>query len=136
MLRRVALWAVSHQHERGRELATHTGEHTHDIRHPFDGSEVRDVDQDLVVGRRERTAAGAAARRVILGRRDEVGDDDDVAAGTPERAVGLFPQERDRKSTRLNSSHSQSSYAVFCLKKKKDKTTSKRDERQWTCTSA
>src|SRR2546427_3213902 len=26
---------------------------------------------------------------------------------------------RDRKSTRLNSSHSQISYAVFCLKKKK-----------------
>src|SRR2546430_12443703 len=29
------------------------------------------------------------------------------------------PQLRDRKSTRLNSSHSQISYAVFCLKKKK-----------------
>src|SRR2546430_7505830 len=29
----------------------------------------------------------------------------------------VFPQ--DRKSTRLNSSHSQISYAVFCLKKKK-----------------
>src|SRR2546427_4397992 len=29
---------------------------------------------------------------------------------------------RDRKSTRLNSSHSQISYAVFCLKKKKKKT--------------
>src|SRR2546430_12960885 len=29
--------------------------------------------------------------------------------------------ERDRKSTRLNSSHSQISYAVFCLKKKKTK---------------
>src|SRR2546430_8894126 len=28
---------------------------------------------------------------------------------------------KDRKSTRLNSSHSQISYAVFCLKKKKDK---------------
>src|SRR2546430_8587770 len=28
-------------------------------------------------------------------------------------------QPRDRKSTRLNSSHSQISYAVFCLKKKK-----------------
>src|SRR2546430_12617612 len=28
--------------------------------------------------------------------------------------------ERDRKSTRLNSSHSQISYAVFCLKKKTD----------------
>src|SRR2546430_7176363 len=27
-------------------------------------------------------------------------------------------QHRDRKSTRLNSSHSQISYAVFCLKKK------------------
>src|SRR2546430_5899889 len=27
-------------------------------------------------------------------------------------------QEQDRKSTRLNSSHSQISYAVFCLKKK------------------
>src|SRR2546427_4037039 len=30
---------------------------------------------------------------------------------------------RDRKSTRLNSSHSQISYAVFCLKKKKKRTT-------------
>src|SRR5688572_29632053 len=30
--------------------------------------------------------------------------------------------QRDRKSTRLNSSHSQISYAVFCLKKKKKKT--------------
>src|SRR2546427_9117390 len=28
------------------------------------------------------------------------------------------PAEGDRKSTRLNSSHSQISYAVFCLKKK------------------
>src|SRR2546427_4440696 len=35
------------------------------------------------------------------------------------------PDHRDRKSTRLNSSHSQISYAVFCLKKKK-KTTKKR----------
>src|SRR2546430_5771983 len=30
----------------------------------------------------------------------------------------LEPLARDRKSTRLNSSHSQISYAVFCLKKK------------------
>src|SRR2546430_3010987 len=29
------------------------------------------------------------------------------------------PDSEDRKSTRLNSSHSQISYAVFCLKKKK-----------------
>src|SRR3712207_7033305 len=31
------------------------------------------------------------------------------------------PQARDRKSTRLNSSHANISYAVFCLKKKKKK---------------
>src|SRR5438094_2589344 len=31
--------------------------------------------------------------------------------------------EKDRKSTRLNSSHRTISYAVFCLKKKKKKTT-------------
>src|SRR5688572_31637542 len=31
----------------------------------------------------------------------------------------VFPTPADRKSTRLNSSHSQISYAVFCLKKKK-----------------
>src|SRR2546430_11515137 len=30
-----------------------------------------------------------------------------------------LPRKRDRKSTRLNSSHSQISYAVFCLKKNK-----------------
>src|SRR2546430_5122287 len=30
---------------------------------------------------------------------------------------------RDRKSTRLNSSHSQISYAVFCLKKKREQQT-------------
>src|SRR5688572_31770780 len=38
--------------------------------------------------------------------------------GRGHRAV---PRLRDRKSTRLNSSHSQISYAVFCLKKKKTK---------------
>src|SRR5256886_9992615 len=37
-----------------------------------------------------------------------------------ERALDLVADELgDRKSTRLNSSHSQISYAVFCLKKKK-----------------
>src|SRR2546429_1316555 len=33
--------------------------------------------------------------------------------------VATFPAMRDRKSTRLNSSHGYISYAVFCLKKKK-----------------
>src|SRR2546430_17415206 len=35
------------------------------------------------------------------------------------RMLGMHGQTLDRKSTRLNSSHSQISYAVFCLKKKK-----------------
>src|SRR5690348_17802515 len=34
-------------------------------------------------------------------------------------------QSKDRKSTRLNSSHPSISYAVFCLKKKKKKTKTK-----------
>src|SRR5688572_18470672 len=43
--------------------------------------------------------------------------------GTPPNLIGIGMLERisgveDRKSTRLNSSHSQISYAVFCLKKK------------------
>src|SRR2546430_13251997 len=40
--------------------------------------------------------------------------------------AGILDQfaHRDRKSTRLNSSHSQISYAVFCLKKKKKTTSS------------
>src|SRR5438132_4349124 len=32
--------------------------------------------------------------------------------------AGLRPDQRDRKSTRLNSSHTVISYAVFCLKRK------------------
>src|SRR2546426_6164669 len=38
------------------------------------------------------------------------------------RAVRARDPPRDRKSTRLNSSHLVISYAVFCLKKKKKKT--------------
>src|SRR2546430_6598593 len=48
------------------------------------------------------------------------------ASGPPLLSAGTFAWEtvmRDRKSTRLNSSHSQISYAVFCLKKKKNKRT-------------
>src|SRR2546430_3631368 len=44
-----------------------------------------------------------------------------LAKGGRRRARG--GRERDRKSTRLNSSHSQISYAVFCLKKKKKQRT-------------
>src|SRR2546421_3212309 len=46
-----------------------------------------------------------------------------VAAGVWQQDGNIFGGKRetitDRKSTRLNSSHDQISYAVFCLKKKK-----------------
>src|SRR5688572_31602770 len=48
----------------------------------------------------------------------------DIAVAHLSRAVRLEDSlfYTDRKSTRLNSSHSQISYAVFCLKKKKKHT--------------
>src|SRR2546421_6930452 len=50
-------------------------------------------------------AVGAAARA--------------AAAARGHARRGRIRVDRDRKSTRLNSSHDQISYAVFCLKKKK-----------------
>src|SRR3712207_8025812 len=38
--------------------------------------------------------------------------------GSGRTALGFTPSYSDRKSTRLNSSHANISYAVFCLKKK------------------
>src|SRR2546422_7367955 len=55
----------------------------------------------------------------------------DVQSVAPEVCARLraqFGLDRDRKSTRLNSSHGYISYAVFCLKKKK-KTKMKRNVR-------
>src|SRR2546428_10285676 len=51
-------------------------------------------------------------------RRDDVGDEGSRRAFNGRRGC-LSHMHRDRKSTRLNSSHDQISYAVFCLKKKK-----------------
>src|SRR2546430_10005447 len=53
------------------------------------------------------------------------------AFGSVMQMAPIFsPRSADRKSTRLNSSHSQISYAVFCLKKKK---LSPDDQRQEEC---
>src|SRR3989442_6807130 len=41
------------------------------------------------------------------------------SAKVKKEGSGTVPAKRDRKSTRLNSSHVRISYAVFCLKKKK-----------------
>src|SRR3712207_7916453 len=59
------------------------------------------------------------SRRALLGGRG-VGRVHRAAVG-PERKSALAGLQRavDRKSTRLNSSHANISYAVFCLKKKK-----------------
>src|SRR3712207_8933960 len=48
--------------------------------------------------------------------------------GRHERLTGLGSDALDRKSTRLNSSHANISYAVFCLKKKKNR-------QHYSCTS-
>src|SRR3989475_4957703 len=75
----------------------------------------------------ERAAGGAAALRIII-KADEGGPAEALAdalaqLSTPEVKVEVVHRGvgADRKSTRLNSSHSQISYAVFCLKKKKNK---------------
>src|SRR2546428_7866733 len=46
-------------------------------------------------------------------------EDDDAPRGAGVKVGEHFVHPEDRKSTRLNSSHDQISYAVFCLKKKK-----------------
>src|SRR3712207_7964371 len=74
-------------------------------------SEVLQASRDPphVPPRRERQGARpAGAGRVHLHHQD--------ALGVLRLSEGVFQQ--DRKSTRLNSSHANISYAVFCLKKK------------------
>src|SRR5256885_11715702 len=50
------------------------------------------------------------------------------------KAAGYIGLRRDRKSTRLNSSHLVISYAVFCLKKKKNNIT-RQDSRRYPHTA-
>src|SRR5206468_5057676 len=58
-------------------------------------------------------AAAAPMRAASVAAVDRLG-------GVMARSPWVFVQILDRKSTRLNSSHDQISYAVFCLKKKTD----------------
>src|SRR5690348_17824553 len=62
-------------------------------------------------------AAGLVAGRDVRSVAESVGGIVHVA--DDERLGAPLPAPRDRKSTRLNSSHPSISYAVFCLKKKK-----------------
>src|SRR2546430_12949494 len=72
--------------------------------------------------------------RSLLGRMERSGDADlpgislrqgrgDDSGAQHVRRAGAAGIGLDRKSTRLNSSHSQISYAVFCLKKKRTSNT-------------
>src|SRR2546430_9195354 len=67
---------------------------------------------------RKHRIAFEEARTVFADEHARLLDDPDHS-GDEDRFILLGL--RDRKSTRLNSSHSQISYAVFCLKKKKKK---------------
>src|SRR5688572_4376989 len=81
---------------------------------------------------RQFSAGDSAAellRRFPPDQREEFGRYGVYSYGGPLAFAGFSVVTReDRKSTRLNSSHSQISYAVFCLKKKKKK---KIKTKQW-----
>src|SRR5437899_7213768 len=63
-----------------------------------------------------REAAGGGPARAGAGRPAGL-----LSTASPGTAPGYHGRTQDRKSTRLNSSHLGISYAVFCLKKKKNK---------------
>src|SRR3712207_8067403 len=58
----------------------------------------------------------------LHGRRHDDAVDEDIVRRLRRVEVRRAAGEQDRKSTRLNSSHANISYAVFCLKKKKTRT--------------
>src|SRR2546421_3563020 len=77
----------------------------------------------LFRSREERHHHGPRVERAEMGgdgppTRQELGGHRALEA---EEVLDLPRENEDRKSTRLNSSHDQISYAVFCLKKKKQK---------------
>src|SRR2546428_10040327 len=77
------------------------------LKRPFVSSPVPNPAIWRIVQRRPRYMVGYGPR--VNGQRP----------GSPMSLHGVSATSSDRKSTRLNSSHDQISYAVFCLKKKK-----------------
>src|SRR5207249_11504585 len=77
------------------------------------GQSAVESDTALVAGRRRLEARAFGV--VSLAERAPPGFPSPAAAAT---AVPIWDAQRDRKSTRLNSSHVSIPYAVFCLKKK------------------
>src|SRR3712207_8708019 len=68
-----------------------------------------EIDSDVIVGFADGLSAEEVLALPVYSRVPAVQDD---------AAVLIDDQGLDRKSTRLNSSHANISYAVFCLKKK------------------
>src|SRR3712207_7311785 len=66
---------------------------------------------------------GAYERDIVITLENTRGRPTGGSPGMPSGSVPVVSPRpaRDRKSTRLNSSHANISYAVFCLKKKKNK---------------
>src|SRR5205085_9752613 len=75
-------------------------------------------------GSHQRHGEDAGGVPAVRSRRLARGSGSLVRGGARNRAA---VHDQDRKSTRLNSSHSQISYAVFCLKKKKKKKKNKKN---------
>src|SRR5438034_7869311 len=67
-----------------------------------------------------RSSSALGLRQIVSGESDEHFGWDEQTRPL-EMLVGFSTHNLDRKSTRLNSSHTVISYAVFCLKKKKKK---------------
>src|SRR3712207_8681129 len=68
-------------------------------------------------GGRHRPAAGAARRQGRVRAREREGAQGEGEEGGGDLRPAHPRDHEDRKSTRLNSSHANISYAVFCLKK-------------------
>src|SRR5439155_24541087 len=78
----------------------------------------RSSDLQVLVGASRSLDKGRGLDRVIHHESEIAGDRHEIGAPQRRSRRGLGTRE-DRKSTRLNSSHVATSYAVFCLKKKK-----------------
>src|SRR5258708_11479991 len=76
----------------------------------------RSSDLYLVHGQKVWTSTAQVANKIILLTRTIRYED----CARPTDGITIFYTDLDRKSTRLNSSHQIISYAVFCLKKKKN----------------
>src|SRR5256886_8728105 len=102
------------------------GPQREDDGHRREDREHREAGEQDLAERVEQAHQQAAEQRALEAA--EAADDDDDEGEQQDLEIGAGidaderpaddPAERDRKSTRLNSSHSQISYAVFCLKKK------------------